>query len=146
VKTKTKSSLQNKILHNIQKNSPQAAWNVSIFQTTHIPNYRQHAIFCLFNICTYVFHDLLLCHIYLTWPNYIVDYKLLRIDIFANGLLSKDSSTKHSTIVAYLVRTKLIIFRPLWKNNTNPSYDAKMRNINKLLRIIQCETQENRYL
>jgi len=50
------------------------------------------------------------------------------------------------TVVAYHVRTKLIIFRPLWKNNTNLSCGAKMRNINKLLRIIQCETQENRYL
>jgi hypothetical protein len=49
------------------------------------------------------------------------------------------------TVVAYHVRTKLIIFRPLWKNNTNPSCGVKMRNINKLLRIIQCETQENRY-
>jgi hypothetical protein len=50
------------------------------------------------------------------------------------------------TVVAYHVRTKLIIFRPLWKNNTNLSCGAKMRNINNLLRIIQCETQENRYL
>jgi len=41
-----------------------------------------------------------------------------------------------NTVVAYPVRTKLIIFRPLWKNNTNPFYGAKMRNINKLLRII----------
>jgi hypothetical protein len=62
VKTKTKSSLQNKILHNIQKNSPQAAWNVSIFQTTvNMPSFVSsifvHMFFMIFFYAIFIWHD-----------------------------------------------------------------------------------------